>query len=137
MLRASRVQIRLALAGLVVLLSATTLAQGPAGVNPATSALNGFDEFVEAAMTSWRVPGLALAVVKDGKVVLAKGYGLRNAQAKLPVTADTLFAIGSSTKAFTTMALGMLVEEGKLRGTNQSRSICRRLRCTTTSRPLG
>ena len=57
-------------------------------------------------------PGVA--IVKDGKVVLAKGYGLRNVQANPPVTADTLFAIGSSTKAFTTMAMGILVEEGKL-----------------------
>ena len=65
-------------------------------------------------MKSWGVPGLAIAIVKDGQVVLAKGYGLRNVQANLPVTADTLFAIGSSTKAFTTMAMGILVEEGKL-----------------------
>ena len=65
-------------------------------------------------MKSWGVPGLAVAIVKDGKVVLAKGYGLRNVQANLPVTADTLFAIGSSTKAFTTMSMGILVEEGKL-----------------------
>ena len=46
--------------------------------------------------------------------MLAKGYGLRNVQANSPVTADTIFAIGSSTKAFTTMAMGILVEEGKL-----------------------
>ena len=80
----------------------------------AASALAGFDEFVQSAMKSWGVPGLAIAIVKDGKVVLAKGYGLRNIQANSPVTADTIFAIGSSTKAFTTMALGILVEEGKL-----------------------
>jgi CubicO group peptidase (beta-lactamase class C family) len=80
----------------------------------ASSALEGFDAFVESAMKSWAVPGLAVAIVKDGKVVLAKGYGLRNVQANLPVTADTLFAIGSSTKAFTTMAMGILAEEGKL-----------------------
>ena len=80
----------------------------------ATSALAGFDEFVQSAMKSWGVPGLAIAIVKDGKVVLAKGYGLRNIQANSPVTADTIFAIGSSTKAFTTMAMGILVEEGKL-----------------------
>ncbi len=65
-------------------------------------------------MKSWGVPGMAVAIVKDGKVVLAKGYGLRNVQANQPVTADTLFAIGSSTKAFTTMAMGVLAEEGKL-----------------------
>ena len=80
----------------------------------ATSALAGFDEFVQSAMKSWGVPGLAMAIVKDGKVVMAKGYGLRNIQANSPVTADTIFAIGSSTKAFTTMAMGILVEEGKL-----------------------
>ena len=80
----------------------------------ATTALDGFDDFVVSAMKSWNVHGLAIAIVKDGTVVLAKGYGLRNVQANLPVTADTIFAIGSSTKAFTTMAMGMLVEEGKL-----------------------
>jgi CubicO group peptidase (beta-lactamase class C family) len=80
----------------------------------ASSTLEGFDAFVESAMKSWSVPGLAVAIVKDGKVVLAKGYGLRNVQANLPVTADTLFAIGSSTKAFTTMSMGILAEEGKL-----------------------
>ena len=80
----------------------------------AKSALDGFDEFVRDGMKSWGVPGLAIAVVKDGRVVLAKGYGFRNVGKSLPVTADTIFAIGSSTKAFTTMAMGMLVEEGKL-----------------------
>jgi CubicO group peptidase (beta-lactamase class C family) len=80
----------------------------------AALALEGFDEFVSAAMKSWNVPGLAVAIVRDGTVVLAKGYGLRNVRSNLPVTADTVFAIGSSTKAFTTMAMGILVEEGKL-----------------------
>lgn len=80
----------------------------------AASALQGFDDFVVSAMKSWNVPGAAVAIVKDGTVVLAKGYGLRNIQSNQPVTADTIFAIGSSTKAFTTMAMGMLAEEGKL-----------------------
>jgi CubicO group peptidase (beta-lactamase class C family) len=80
----------------------------------AKSALEGFDDFVRGAMKSWGVPGLAIAVVKNGQVVLAKGYGLRNVEKNLPVTPDTIFAIGSSTKAFTTMAMAMLVEEGKL-----------------------
>ena len=84
----------------------------PAAV--AKSALAGFDEFVDAAMKSWGVPGLAIAIVKDGQVVLAKGYGVRSVEKKLPVTPDSIFAIGSSTKAFTTMALGILAEEGKL-----------------------
>jgi CubicO group peptidase (beta-lactamase class C family) len=80
----------------------------------AADALAGFDEFVESALKSWHVPGAAVAVVKDGQVVLAKGYGLRNVSKNLPVTVDTLFAIGSSTKAFTTLAMGILVDEGKL-----------------------
>ncbi|HET9266014.1 MAG TPA: serine hydrolase [Vicinamibacterales bacterium] len=80
----------------------------------AQSAFEGFDDFVRGAMKSWGVPGLAIAVVKDGQVVLAKGYGVRNIEKSLAVTPDTIFAIGSSTKAFTTMAMGMLVEEGKL-----------------------
>lgn len=77
-------------------------------------ALAGLDDFVASVMKSWHVPGLALAIVRDGQVVLAKGHGLRHIGANLPVTADTLFAIGSSTKAFTTLAMGILAEEGKL-----------------------
>lgn len=61
-----------------------------------------------------QVPGMAIAVVKDGKVILAKGYGYRNVKKKLPVTPDTLFAIGSCTKAFTATLLGMLADDGKL-----------------------
>jgi CubicO group peptidase (beta-lactamase class C family) len=84
---------------------------------PATAAaraLEGFDAFVDAALATWNVPGIAVAIVKDGEVVLAKGYGLRDVSKKLPVTADTLFAIGSATKAFTVMSLGVLVDDGKL-----------------------
>ncbi len=84
---------------------------------PATAAaraLEGFDAFVDAALKTWNVPGIAVAIVKDGEVVLAKGYGLRNVEKKLPVTEDTLFAIGSATKAFTVMSLGVLVDDGKL-----------------------
>ncbi len=76
--------------------------------------LDGLDQFVASALESWNVPGLSLAVVKDGRVVLTKGYGLRNVEKNLPVTSDTLFAIGSSTKAFTTLAMGVLVDDGKL-----------------------
>jgi len=77
-------------------------------------ALEGFDGFVDAALKTWKVPGIAVAIVKDGRIVLAKGYGLRDVKRRLPVTADTLFAIGSSTKAFTVMGLAVLVDEGKL-----------------------
>jgi len=65
-------------------------------------------------MAEWDVPGLALAVVRGGKTVLARGYGLRDLRKKLEVTPDTLFAIGSCTKAFTAAALGILADEKKL-----------------------
>ena len=66
-------------------------------------------------MTTFEVPGIAVAVVKDGKVVVAKGYGVRKLGDRAPVDAQTLFGIASNTKAFTATALGLLVEEGKLR----------------------
>ncbi|HLI91726.1 MAG TPA: serine hydrolase [Ktedonobacteraceae bacterium] len=80
----------------------------------AQEALRGYDEFVHTALQQWQAPGLALAVVKDGEVILAQGYGLRDVARNLAVTPQTLFAIGSSSKAFTAMCLAMLVDEGKL-----------------------
>ena len=65
-------------------------------------------------MKSFDVPGLALAVVKDGTVVVAKGYGVRKLGGPTPVDAKTLFGIASNTKVFTATALGLLVEQGKL-----------------------
>lgn len=59
-------------------------------------------------------PGLAFGLVKDGKVLLAEGYGYRDLEKKLPVTANTQFAIGSSSKAFTAACLAMLVDKGQL-----------------------
>lgn len=79
-----------------------------------TDPLAGFDSFVNQAIHDWEVPGLAVAVVKNGKVVMARGYGSRDVDKKLPVTPKTLFAIGSCTKAFTTFLMGTLVAEGKL-----------------------
>jgi len=61
------------------------------------------------------VPGMAVAVVKDGQVVLAKGYGVRSLKTKAPMDANTLVGIAFNTKAFTAAALGLLVDEGKLR----------------------
>jgi CubicO group peptidase (beta-lactamase class C family) len=92
----------------------TAQEKGADAVAAAEQALSGFDSFVNNAMRAWEVPGLALAVVKNGKVVLASGYGLRDVSKKLPVTSKTLFAIGSCTKAFTTFVMGTLVDEGKM-----------------------
>jgi CubicO group peptidase (beta-lactamase class C family) len=76
--------------------------------------LAGIDELVNRALKSWQVPGVSLAVVADGNVVWAKGFGSRNIEKNLPMTADTLLPIGSITKSFTTLVMGMLVDEGKL-----------------------
>jgi CubicO group peptidase (beta-lactamase class C family) len=76
--------------------------------------LKGFSKFVEQQMKEWEVPGVAIAIVKDGKLVFARGFGYRDVEKKLGVTPDTLFAIGSCSKAFTATLLGILVDEGKL-----------------------
>ena len=76
--------------------------------------LAGFDAYVARTLREFRVPGMAVAVVKDGQVVLARGYGVRRAGEPAPVDADTLFGIASNTKAFTCVALSILVEERKL-----------------------
>src|SRR5262245_27969105 len=63
--------------------------------------LGGLDQFIEDTMKQWKVPGLAVAVVQDGKVVHMKGYGFRDVDKQLPVTPQTIFAIGSISKSFT------------------------------------
>jgi len=83
-------------------------------VAAAKEALTGFDDVVTDAMKKFEVPGMAIAIVKDKEVIYAKGFGLRDVEKQLPVTADTIFAIGSSSKAFTTFVLGTLVDEGKI-----------------------
>ncbi|MEP6540121.1 MAG: serine hydrolase domain-containing protein [Bryobacteraceae bacterium] len=71
------------------------------------------DSVVEHARKEF-IPGIAVAVVKDGKVVALKGYGVRRLGSTAPVTPHTLFGIASNTKVFTSAALAMLVDEGKL-----------------------
>ncbi|HEY3135958.1 MAG TPA: serine hydrolase domain-containing protein, partial [Blastocatellia bacterium] len=102
------------LLGLLLAVCLLTPAQLQAQNGPAPAPLNGLDGFVEQVMKEWKVPGLAVAIVKDGKVVYAKGFGYRDVKREMKVTPDTLFAIGSCSKAFTATALAMLVDEGKL-----------------------
>src|SRR2546430_10032909 len=83
-------------------------AQPPRTVSPPD-----LDQWVARAMRSFEVPGLAVAVVKDDAVVVAKGYGVRKLGDPTPVDARTLFGIASNTKVFTATALGLLVEEKK------------------------
>src|SRR5580658_11040110 len=85
----------------------------PEQVDPA-SKLQGLDDLAAQAMQQWKVPGLALGVVKDGKLIYAKGYGFRDVEHKLPVDTNTLFPIGSISKSFTSLAFAMLNDEGKV-----------------------
>lgn len=71
-----------------------------------------FDQSVEQALIDFDIPGIAIGVVANGEVILSKGYGIRDRNNERPVTENTLFAIGSCTKAFTTFVLGTLVDEG-------------------------
>lgn len=91
------------------LLSASILAQGANVSAPAD-----LDAYVSQVMKTFEVPGISLAIVKDGAVVVAKGYGVRKLGENASVDSKTLFGIASNTKAFTATALGLLVEEGKI-----------------------
>ncbi len=72
------------------------------------------DSIAEKTLTTFNVPGIAVAVIKDGKVIHAKGYGVRSIKTNQKVDEQTLFGVASNTKAFTAAALGMLVDEKKI-----------------------
>lgn len=72
------------------------------------------DAYVARALKEFEVPGLAIAIVKDGRIVLTKGYGVRELGKSAPVDEQTLFGIASNTKAFTAAALAILVDEGRI-----------------------
>ncbi|MEO7501130.1 MAG: serine hydrolase [Gemmatimonadaceae bacterium] len=77
--------------------------------------LAGFDAYVVKGMQDWKIPGLAVAIVKNDSVVYAKGFGVRTLGKPEKVDENTLFAIASDTKSFTGIVLAMLVDEGKVR----------------------
>jgi CubicO group peptidase (beta-lactamase class C family) len=95
------------------LLLATGLLQAPT-LSAQPAPLAGLDAYVEAALADWEVPGLALAVVQGDSVLYARGYGVTRLGGDEAVDPHTLFAIASTTKAFTTASLAMLVDEGKV-----------------------
>ena len=92
---------------------------GPAGParaqKPAAPDIRNFDAYAAKAMKDWKVPGMAIAIVRNDSVVFAKGYGVRKVGDPTPVDPHTVFAIGSSTKAFTSAAVAMLVDDGKMK----------------------
>src|SRR5262252_4682806 len=81
---------------------------------PITDFVGELDSLVADAMGEWKIPGLAIAVVQDGAVALAKAYGQRDVEAGLPVTTDTQFVICSITKMFTATGFALLVDERRL-----------------------
>jgi CubicO group peptidase (beta-lactamase class C family) len=97
---------------LLLLVSSLSYAQKPVTLD---QKIRDFELYVENARKQWDVPGLAVAVVKDGKIILSKGFGVRELGKPDPVTPETLFACASTTKAMTATCMGMLVDEGKVK----------------------
>lgn len=95
---------------LLFILTPSLLAQTP----PLAERLKEIDAYAAKAGADWKAPGFAVAIVKDDKVVFAKGYGVRELGKAASVDADTLFAIASNSKAFTAAALAILVDEKKI-----------------------
>lgn len=81
---------------------------------PAVDPIKTLVPIFERELKAWQVPGMAIGIVQNGQVIFSQGFGVRDMDKKQPVTPETLFAIGSTTKAFTALVLGQLVEEGKL-----------------------
>lgn len=96
-----------------VLLLIVLLLPQPVRADRLGDVLKRFEPYAARAMDDWHVPGMAVAVVKGETVVWAKGFGTRRAGAALPVTPDTVFQVGSTTKAFTVAVMASLVDEGK------------------------
>jgi CubicO group peptidase (beta-lactamase class C family) len=108
--------IRLAALFLAALICARlVVAQDAPLQGPLQAPLQALDEYINKARAEWGTPGLAIAIVKDDKVVFAKGYGVRKLGDSASVNERTLFAIGSAGKAFTAAALAVLVDEGKVK----------------------
>jgi len=98
------------------LLALTTLLACFAGARAQAPAFirDSIDSYIQKGLKDWDLPGLSVVIVKDGKVVLMKGYGVRDIKSRKPVDANTLFMIASNTKLFTATALALLETRGRL-----------------------
>jgi CubicO group peptidase (beta-lactamase class C family) len=105
----------LCLAPASVLAQEAAAAATPPAATALPAQLQDFDAYVESVRRQFDVPGIAVAIVKDGKVVLERGYGVRELGKPEPVDGHTMFAIASNTKAFTATALSILADDGKLK----------------------
>ncbi len=101
---------RFALIFAALIVASSASAQSPSSGAPPAD----LDAYVASSMKTFEVPGMAVAIVKDGKILVAKGYGVRKLGDPTLVDEFTMFGIGSNTKAFTTAALATLVDAGKL-----------------------
>ena len=99
---------------LVLLCSLSLSAQTKPAARPAADPLAGFDQFVAKVLKDWKVRGVGIGVINDGKVVFVKGFGVRDEAKNLPVTAKTVMPIGSITKSFTVAGVAALVDQGKV-----------------------
>ena len=84
---------------IIVVTIATSLSKAQ-GINRSKFISDSLDIYVSRALTNWRIPGAAVCIVKDGKVVMMKGYGIKELGMNNKVDENTLFMIGSNTKAF-------------------------------------
>lgn len=100
------------LAGCFVFISLSVFAQTSSTISD--KRLPSLDTAFQRVLKTWKAAGFAVAVVEKNKVIYAKGFGYRDYEKKLPVTTNTLFAIGSCTKAFTASVIGLLQMDGKL-----------------------
>lgn len=112
MLRRPKLSVQTLLVTFVLFLSYLSLV---AQTQTTAARLKEIDRYAAKAGHDWKVPGFAVAIVKDDKVVFARGYGLRELGKPESVDENTLFAIASNTKAFTSAALAMLVDDGKVK----------------------
>jgi CubicO group peptidase (beta-lactamase class C family) len=100
---------------LFITLLALLVFQGNAAEKSKKIDISRLDRYIENARKDWKIPGMAVAIVKDGRIVLAKGYGVKEFSKKEKVDERTLFAIASNTKAFTAASLALLVEERRIK----------------------
>ena len=100
------------LLAIAFLLFSTQMVFGQKKQNPIPPDL---DNYISKVLQTFDVPGMSVAIVKDGKVLLTKGFGVKKLGEQSPIDAHTLFSIASNSKAFTTAALAILVEDGKIK----------------------
>src|SRR6478609_10817273 len=100
---------------LLLILLVPFVALGQKKTDPALAKkLQEFDAYVTKSQKEWEVPGLSIAIVKDGQIIFTKGYGVRELGKPDAVNAQTIFACASTTKAMTAVCMGILVDEGKI-----------------------